>query len=545
MMDSDERNIELLIKQLKEGEEIDLRCIAAEKLGNKQDHFDIIIPALVEGLNDDNWLVRVEIAKSLGRLGQNALTAIEPLKKAMNEPRNRAKRGHFYEIITGLEQIKASGPEITPEPVIEEQKIVEEIPEEPIEDKPTEEITERVPEEEVVGEDIEEIVEDIADDLPEDATDDTIIKEAIEEITEEVLEDVIEDSVDDSVDEDVIEDIAKDIAEGIAQEVVELEKKIEEEKEDESLSDSEELEVMEEVLEETIEDTLEDLIEEVVEDSVDEDVIEELAEDIAEKVIDITEEEAEEFIEAPTSDVVEEPVTGEMTEEIVSEEVPLDEVLVFKEDEEEEKKAPSKPIASDDLPAELDVPIKKMVKTLLKVVLVGDEAVGKTTLRKGYCDTGFSSEYKEIIGADFASKQLEVKDEKFVLQVWDIAAKERFRFNKELYFRGLIGALLVFDVSNKESYNNVAKWLVDIVTVENKELALVLVGNKIDLRGNIDLECTSFNDGQELAAKLSTKSGFEIPYIETSALTGAAVEQSFQMLTDRATVIYFKLKDKM
>ncbi len=523
MMDSDERNIELLIKQLKEGEEIDLRCIAAEKLGNKQNRFDIIIPALVEGLNDDNWLVRVEIAKSLGRLGQNALTAIEPLKKAMNEPRNRAKRGHFYEIITGLEEIKASGPEITPEPVVEEQKIVEEVSEEPIEDKPTEEITERVPEEvieeikeeEVVGEDIEEIVEDIADDLPEDATDDTIIKEAIEEITEEVIEDVIEDSVDDSVDEDVIEDLAEDIAEGIAQEVVELEKKIEEEKEDKSLSDSEELEV----LEETVEDTLEDVIEEVVEDSVDEDVIEELAEDIAEEVIDIT-------------------------EETVSEDVPLDEVLVFKEDEEEEKKTPSKPIESDGLPTELDVPIKKMEKTLLKVVLVGDEAVGKTTLRKGYCDTGFSSEYKEVIGADFASKQLEVKDEKFVLQVWDIAAKERFKFNKELYFRGLIGALLVFDVSNKESFNDIAKWLVDIVTVENKELALVLVGNKIDLRGNTDLECTNFNDGQELAAKLSTKSGFEIPYIETSALTGAAVEQAFQMLTDRATAIYFKIRDK-
>jgi small GTP-binding protein len=330
-------------------------------------------------------------------------------------------------------------------------------------------------EEVTVGEDITEIVEDVADDITEDTTDEEIIEEAIEEIAEEVLEDVLEDAVGDAVDHEIIDDLAEDITEEVL------------EKED-------------------IED-----------------------EPVAEEVTEVP---AETF-QPP---VVDEPVEEEKkTTDEITEVVPLEEVLEFEEDK---KKLDEQPPAVE-APTVEDIKTVKMSKALVKVVIVGDSAVGKTAFRKKYCDADFSQEYKEVIGADFASKHFTKNGQNFALQIWDIAAKERFQNSKELFFRSLFGAIIIFDVNDRESFKSIHNWLADIQAIESGEIAIVLVGNKIDLRTDQDPSGVTREEGQELAASLSEKTGFPISYVETSVETGAGIEIAFRIIEERTAELFF------
>ena len=131
------------------------------------------------------------------------------------------------------------------------------------------------------------------------------------------------------------------------------------------------------------------------------------------------------------------------------------------------------------------------------------------------------------------------------MQIWDIAAKERFDKSKELFFKSVFGALLVFDVTNRVSFNNIRNWLEELRKVESKELALVIVGNKTDLRSDQDSACITREEGQEPASKLSKELGFDVSYVETCAITGAGVEVAFRMLEERTTDQFFAIERKM
>lgn len=553
MNESEERNIELLLRQLKESENIDLRSSAAEKLGFKKIHIDKIVPALIEALSDDNWLVRTESAKALAQIGRKALPALDALRGAMSEPRNRSKRPVFFEVIKTLETIESTEPEATPEEIIEEKiEPIEEISVEKIEPVIEEVISEESTFEEVSIEQVEVAEEKIDEEEKEK------IEEVIEDYLEDALEDVIEEVADESIDEDVIEDIAEDIAEEVAEdiaeeiteEIIEMEEKTDEltaeteqdgldnqlqteiksleEKIDKHITETEEpleeeeeleeKEIIEEVLEEAIEEVVEDVI---VKEKIDEKILDDVAEDIAEEIVDKIEEDQ---------------VITETKEDIT-----LDKMLVFDEEEGKKKNNERLLILPPDQDESLseDIPIRKMSSSLVKVILAGDKSVGKTTLRKGYCDIGFKSEYKEVIGADFATKHFTVDEKNFALQVWDIAAIERFEQNKVIYFRGTNGVMLVFDITQRSSYDNILNWFANIREIESGKIAYVLVGNKIDLRSS-NIDCISIEEGQELASKLSLLCGASVPYIETSANTREAISDAFQTLENTAAAVFLK-----
>lgn len=582
MWNQNENQINILLTQLKESDNIDIRCDAAEKLSHMKEYHERTVPALTKALNDENWMVRVEAAKALSRIGSKAKSSIPAIKDAMNLPINRPKRPAFFEAISVLEAAPDDEPEITPKIDVVEEKpleekvgfidevIHEEVIEEPIKEEATEALAEEIVElekkvdeiiekepiaeeieerqepeeteaitteidesteeeeeeeddkEEEIGDDIVNIVEDVAEDITDETTEDEIIEEAIEEIAEEVLEDVIEDVVDESVDEEIIEDIAEDITEEIleSEEVDEIIEEIEEIIEDFPESPTEE-EIVEETIEKITKETLEDTIEDVSGEIIDEETVEEVAKTGIE--IQWNKEDKE------TTEVVAPTIEAEETEE---------------EEEKKNEALTELDQPTTELPVTEDITVKKMSRVILKAILAGDEAVGKTALREGYCEKGFTYEYQEVIGADFGSKHFEVNDENFVMQVWDIAAKDRFYFNKQLFFRGMLGAILIFDISRKETFENISNWFSDIIHIEGKNIAFILVGNKYDLRANEELDCVSSEEGETLAKKLSEELGVDVPYIETIALTGEGIERAFQILEGLIASLYFRLNDK-
>ena len=118
-------------------------------------------------------------------------------------------------------------------------------------------------------------------------------------------------------------------------------------------------------------------------------------------------------------------------------------------------------------------------KVLLKVIILGDSGVGKTSLMNQYVNKKFSNQYKATIGADFLTKEVMVDDRLVTMQIWDTAGQERFRTITSTYYRGTHGVIVVYDVTSGESFANVKRWLHEIdqnCDVVNR----ILVGNKND-----------------------------------------------------------------
>ncbi len=170
----------------------------------------------------------------------------------------------------------------------------------------------------------------------------------------------------------------------------------------------------------------------------------------------------------------------------------------------------------------------KAINAILKLVLLGDGAVGKTTMRRQFLGEGFKAGYSATIGADFAIKRINLENYRLTFQIWDLAGQQRFAAVRELYYRGSRGALLVFDVTNPSSFNNLPTWLEELWKKAGR-VPMILCGNKIDLRSEVPKSIAP-ELGQEYARRLSEALGYEVPYIETSAKTGEKVNEAFFML---------------
>ena len=170
---------------------------------------------------------------------------------------------------------------------------------------------------------------------------------------------------------------------------------------------------------------------------------------------------------------------------------------------------------------------------VLKIVLTGDGGVGKTAIRERYLGKGFDSQYVLTIGADFAMKDDFVNGTSLKYQIWDLAGQERFDGVREVYYKGALGALLVFDVSRPDSYFSIPKWVKELWGNNGRsKVPLVLVANKIDLR-QTDIETISSEQGRLMAeklTKLTSPEGFACHYIETSAKTGIKIDDAFSLL---------------
>eukprot|EP01006_Ploeotia_vitrea_P053171 TRINITY_DN67760_c7_g3_i4.p1 TRINITY_DN67760_c7_g3~~TRINITY_DN67760_c7_g3_i4.p1 ORF type:complete len:265 (+),score=134.56 TRINITY_DN67760_c7_g3_i4:68-796(+) len=167
---------------------------------------------------------------------------------------------------------------------------------------------------------------------------------------------------------------------------------------------------------------------------------------------------------------------------------------------------------------------------LVKVILVGDSGVGKSCLLKRYMGEEFDQEYVSTIGVDFEIKQVSMHGQRVHLQIWDTAGQERFRTITTSYYRSSDAILTVFDVTEENSFLNVEAWLQDVRQYARAEAEIILVGNKVDLEKKRVVDFAS-------AKEYADENG--LTYIETSAKTGANVDQAFQLVT--STVVSAKM----
>lgn len=154
-----------------------------------------------------------------------------------------------------------------------------------------------------------------------------------------------------------------------------------------------------------------------------------------------------------------------------------------------------------------------------KLVFLGEQSVGKTSLITRFMYDSFDSTYQATIGIDFLSKTMYLEDRTVRLQIWDTAGQERFRSLIPSYIRDSSAAVVVYDISSTNSFAQVDRWIEDVRTERGKEVIIILVGNKTDLT---DKRRVSMEQGERRAKELG------VLFIESSAKTGHNVKQLFR-----------------
>ncbi|WVZ62523.1 hypothetical protein U9M48_012262 [Paspalum notatum var. saurae] len=156
---------------------------------------------------------------------------------------------------------------------------------------------------------------------------------------------------------------------------------------------------------------------------------------------------------------------------------------------------------------------------LIKLLLIGDSGVGKSCLLLRFSDGSFTTSFITTIGIDFKIRTIELDGKRIKLQIWDTAGQERFRTITTAYYRGAMGILLVYDVTDESSFNNIRNWIRNIEQHASDNVNKILIGNKADMDESKRAVPTS--KGQALADE------YGIKFFETSAKTNLNVEQVF------------------
>ncbi|KAH9842470.1 GTP-binding protein ypt1 [Rhodofomes roseus] len=159
---------------------------------------------------------------------------------------------------------------------------------------------------------------------------------------------------------------------------------------------------------------------------------------------------------------------------------------------------------------------------LFKLLLIGDSGVGKSCLLLRFAEDNFTDSYLSTIGVDFKIRTIELEGKTVKLQIWDTAGQERFRTIAAAYYRGAHGIVVVYDVTDPESFENVKSWLTEIERYASETVKRLLIGNKSDL---VEKKAVEYNTAQEFANQI------QIPFLETSAKTAANVEEAFIVMS--------------
>ena len=157
----------------------------------------------------------------------------------------------------------------------------------------------------------------------------------------------------------------------------------------------------------------------------------------------------------------------------------------------------------------------------LKVVIVGDSGVGKSNLIKRFTTNEFNEHSKATVGVEFLSRSYKINDKIFKIEMWDTAGQERYKSITAAYYKGAKGALIVYDTTSARSFENVDKWLGEIKEKAGKDIKLIILGNKIDLK---DKKVVSTEQALTRAKEL------DIPLMETSAKDATNVKEAFHDL---------------
>ena len=178
-----------------------------------------------------------------------------------------------------------------------------------------------------------------------------------------------------------------------------------------------------------------------------------------------------------------------------------------------------------------DVPVEDLMK--LKLIVVGNQGTGKSSILNRFVNETFDENYQATIGLDFHSKNITIHDQDVRLIIYDTAGQEKFRSLIPMYIREAQIILFIYDISDKESFDSIPKWIQQVNDVINKEVVFALIGNKLDLESNRKV---TFEEGKKLAEKNN------YVFQEVSAKTGDNFEKLFEVQIFEA--VYNKFKNE-
>ena len=161
---------------------------------------------------------------------------------------------------------------------------------------------------------------------------------------------------------------------------------------------------------------------------------------------------------------------------------------------------------------------------LFKILIIGDSGVGKSSILSRFADQHYSSEYISTIGVDFRIQTLEIDGKIIKLQIWDTAGQQRFRTITNSYYRGAHGALVVYDVTDRQSFNHLPNWLKEIDKSGQQSIPILIIGTKTDLTNK---RVISKEEGQQFAQH------YQLKLIETSAKDNQNIEECFRQLAQQ------------
>ncbi|KAF9040592.1 ras family-domain-containing protein [Panaeolus papilionaceus] len=164
---------------------------------------------------------------------------------------------------------------------------------------------------------------------------------------------------------------------------------------------------------------------------------------------------------------------------------------------------------------------------LMKYIIIGEAGTGKSCLLHQFTHNSFKDHSQHTIGVEFSSRTVKLGEKRIKLQLWDTAGQERFRSVTRSYYRGAAGAVLVYDITNRDSFANLSRWLSDARALASPNLVVVLVGNKSDREEDREVE---WSEASRWAAEN------DVHFLEASSLTGENVEAPF-LLAARAILL--------